>query len=113
MDNKTKILSLFEERFYESFKEMLTETSKREEKKNEDAKNKRRAVIKWLDSAQELHSVLAYRLWPNRDHDSARSIFSKKYRGEDADGKRYSFNEREITKLFNMMHKYINKISGK
>lgn len=81
------------------------------EKKEKESSEKRRAVMKWLNSAQELHSVLSYKLWPKRDKDSARSLFSKKYRGKDAEGKVYSFSDGEITKLFNMKGRYIDKIS--
>ena len=81
------------------------------EKKSKELTTKRRTVMKWLNSAQELHSVLAYKLWPKRDKDAARSLFSKKYRGKDADGKVYGFSDEEITTLFNMKDRYIDKIS--
>lgn len=69
------------------------------------------SVKKWLSTAQELHSVLAYDLWPEKDEDAARSLFSKKFRGEDADGKKYDFDDAEINKLYNMMHAFIDDIS--
>ena len=72
---------------------------------------KRSEVMKWLDSAQSLHSVLAYKIWPDMDKDEARSLFSKKYRGEDADGNSYSFDDDDITKLFNMKDRFIDAIS--
>lgn len=70
---------------------------------------KEELVYKWLDSAQELHSVLAYELYPDLTKDGARSQFSKKYRGEDDNGKQYKFDELEINKLFNMRDDFINK----
>lgn len=77
---------------------------------DEGMKSKRESVMKWLDTAQELHSVLSYELWPELDKDTARSEFSKKYRGEDADGNSYSFDDDDITKLYNMKDDFINRI---
>ena len=65
--------------------------------------------MKWLDSAQELHSVLAYELWPEKDEDSARSEFSKKYRGEDDRGREYQFDDDEINTLYNMRSDFIQR----
>ena len=73
---------------------------------------KREIVHKWLSSAQELHSVLSYRLYPKLTKGGARSKFSKKFRGEDHDGKPYEFNEIEINRLYNMKDDYIEKIKG-
>lgn len=70
-------------------------------------------VYKWLDSAQELHSVLAYKLYPELTKDGARSEFSKKYRGRDDEGKEYKFDELEINKLFNMRDDFIDKAGFK
>lgn len=75
----------------------------------EKSSSKRNDVMKWLDSAQELHSVLSYDLWPDLDKDSARSEFSKKYNGEDANGKEYDFTDGEINTLYNMRDDFINR----
>lgn len=75
----------------------------------EKSSSKRDDVMKWLDSAQELHSVLSYDLWPDLDKDSARSEFSKKYNGEDANGKEYDFTDSEINTLYNMRDDFINR----
>jgi len=75
----------------------------------EKSSSKRNDVMKWLDSAQELHSVLSYDLWPGLDKDSARSEFSKKYNGEDANGKEYDFTDSEINTLYNMRDDFINR----
>ena len=80
-------------------------------KNREENESKKKLVLKWLDSAQELHSVLAYKLWPNLDDDSARSIFSKKYRGEDSNGDKYTFDDEEINRLYNMRDNYIESAS--
>lgn len=64
-------------------------------------------VMKWLDSAQQLHSVLSYDLFPDMTDDAARSYFSKKWRG--VEGK--SFNDKEINRLYDLKDKYIQKIS--
>ena len=82
-------------------------SSEKGEKNN--LSGKEELVYKWLDSAQELHSVLAYELYPDLTKDGARSQFSKKYRGEDDNGKQYKFDELEINKLFNMRDDFINK----
>lgn len=75
----------------------------------EKSSSKRNDVMKWLDSAQELHSVLSYDLWPDLDKDSARSEFSKKYNGKDANDKEYDFTDSEINTLYNMRDDFINR----
>ena len=70
-------------------------------------------VIDWLDSAQELHSVLSYELYPDKaakgesGEGAARSLFSKKYNGE-SQGKEYGFKPEEINKLYNLRDDFIN-----
>ena len=64
-------------------------------------------VMKFLDDEKELHSTLAYKLWPDKDEDSARSLFSKKYSGE-SEGKHYSFSPKEINRLYNMVTSFVN-----
>lgn len=98
------------------FLENLFPEKKQENRKSHDEddekdadKNKRNAVLKWLDTAQELHSVLAYELWPDKDEDTARSQFSKKYRGHDDDGNPYHFDEDEINSLYNMRSDFIQR----
>ena len=88
-----------------------TSKPKDNQEEEEELGVKRSEVMKWLDSAQSLHSVLAYKLWPDMDKDEARSLFSKKYRGEDADGNSYSFDVDDITTLFNMKDRFIDAIS--
>jgi len=103
----------FENLYPEGAKTKRIENSDKRRKEHEDGETykKRTEVMKWLDSAQELHSILAYKLWPDKDEDEARSLFSKKYRGEDADGNNYSFDDTEINELFNMKDRYIEEIS--
>ena len=96
----------------DSSKEDDKEDDEKSEKDKKENSNARQMVDRWLDSAQQLHSQLAYRLWPGMDKDEARSLFSKKYRGEDAEGKEYSFNDREIDTLYNMKDRFISKIEG-
>lgn len=86
-----------------------TEWEANKENELEKSSSKRDDVMKWLDSAQELHSVLSYDLWPDLDKDSARSEFSKKYNGEDASGKEYDFTDGEINTLYNMRDDFINR----
>lgn len=81
-----------------------------EKKEGDENDNVKRQLVKtWLDSAMELHSVLAYRLWPKKDADTARASFSKKYNGKDSDGNSYSFTANEINRLYNMRNDYIKK----
>jgi hypothetical protein len=74
---------------------------------DEETSQIRKVVMKWLDSAQELHSVLSYRLYPNITKGGARSKFSKKYNGEDDRGRKYDFSPKEVNKLYNMRNEYI------
>lgn len=74
--------------------------------------NKRDLVMKWLDSEQNLHSVLSYKLWLKSEDgpgtkEGCRSEFSKKYNGHDDTGKEYSFSDDEINKLYNLRNAYI------
>ena len=107
----------FDENFFMEKKEKSHEKDDKGEERNlkskkssdeRDTSGKKDLVYKWLDSAQELHSVLSYELYPNMTKDAARSLFSKKYNGE-SQGKEYEFNELEINKLFNMRDTFIDK----
>ena len=107
-------------RIYKLVKESIDENGyfenffpeKKESHESHDSKEisaKKDAVLKWLDTAQELHSILAYELWPDMDEDAARSLFSKKYRGHDNDGKPYHFDDEEINDLYNMRDDFISR----
>lgn len=96
----------FENAYYEGGHKDMDNRS--EPDSDKDDSGKRESVMKWLDSAQELHSVLSYELWPDKDEDSARSLFSKKYRGEDNNGKRYEFDPQEINRLYNLRGDFIS-----
>ena len=72
--------------------------------------HRRVEVMRWLESNQNKHSVLAYKLYPSISKDGARSKFSKKYRGEDKNGHRYDFDPAEINRLYNMKNSFIKKI---
>jgi len=114
---ENKIYSLIKESFLENgFLENGYFEGKREKRdndnepdgnNNESIKSKRDTIMKWLDSEQELHSVLAYKLWPDKDEDQARSDFSKKWRGEDNTHKPYSFDDEEINRLYNLRNDFI------
>lgn len=99
----------FENMFPEAKKQKKHHDSEHKDKDIDGNRNKKTAVLKWLDTAQELHSVLAYELWPDKDEDTARSEFSKKYRGHDDDGKPYHFDEDEINTLYNMRGDFIQR----
>ncbi len=93
----------------ESIIEFLNE--KKSSKKDVVSKTKYDTVLKWLKNDQENNASVARELWPQMDDDTARSLFSKKVRGHDSNGKKYSFKAHEINKLYNMKEKFINKIS--
>lgn len=100
--------SIFENGYFENaFLEKKGKSAKHNEEPEVDDE-KRNSIIKWLDSEQELHSVLAYELWPEKDKDEARSLFSKKYRGEDNTGKSYEFSPEEINTLYNLRNDFID-----
>lgn len=111
---ENKIYSLIKESFNENdffengyFENRSSEHD--EEPANDNSlDNKRETIMKWLDSEQELHSVLAYKLWPDKDKDQARSDFSKKWRGKDNTGKPYDFDDEEINRLYNLRNDFIS-----
>lgn len=80
------------------------------ENDDEETGHKRAEVMRWLESNQNKHSVLAYKLYPSISKDGARSKFSKKYRGEDKNGHKYDFDPAEINRLYNMKNSFIRKI---
>lgn len=115
--------SMFENGFYENgFNEngfYEKKSKKKDDGYDEDGshgkekKERYDLIIRWLDTAQELHSVLSYELWPDKDKDTARSEFSKKYRGHDDDGKKYRFTEDEVNDLYNMREDFIDRAGFK
>lgn len=113
-----QIYRMLKESIFENgmFENPYFEDTERKEKKESKPKHKedsqeisgrRESVMKWLDSAQELHSVLSYELWPDKEEDDARSLFSKKYRGH-SQGKSYEFTPEEINKLYNLRGDFIS-----
>jgi hypothetical protein len=75
------------------------------------SQNKEQEVIQWLKDDQENNAAVARELWPNKDEDTARSEFSKKVRGKDASGKPYSFDAKDVNRLYNIKNRFINKIN--
>ena len=75
------------------------------------SKSVEKEIITWLTDHQENNAAVAAKLWPEKDEDTRRSEFSKKVRGEDADGKPYHFDKDEMTKLWNIKNTFIDKIS--
>lgn len=74
------------------------------------SQEKEHEVIQWLKDDQENNAAVARELWPNKDEDAARSEFSKKVRGKDANGKSYSFDAKDVNRLYNIKNRFINKI---
>lgn len=109
---------ILEERIYNILKESVFEVSDsqpREKESDNEKEGKRKSVMKWLKSAQQLHSTLAYELYnvtnaSEDDKATYRSLFSKKYRGEDSNGNHYDFTPEEINSLYNMKDRFIKKI---
>ena len=112
---ENKIYYLLKEMFFEEPKEG---NSSSDSSSSNEKRGRRDSVMKWLNSAQELHSVLAYELFLGKNKTNAtdsekataRSLFSKKFRGHDADNKPYSFNDDEINNLYGMKERFINRI---
>ena len=107
---------LLENKLYKMIKESFFETDQRnvephDNRKNKEAsENRTESVIKWLNSDQVDQAAIARALWPDVDEDAGRSLFSKKLRGHDADGKSYSFSSDEINTMYNMKDRFIQKI---
>ena len=97
LTEKEKVL--LEEKIYGMMKTMLQEKDSRFN-----------LVLKWLKNEQTNNASIARDLWPDMNEDTARSLFSKKLRGHDADGNSYSFTDTEISKLFNIKNKFISKL---
>ena len=103
--------SIFENGYFENaFFEKKKEDGEKHHEESEADKEKHDAVIKWLDTAQELHSVLAYKLYPHLaakgevGKGSARSKFSQKYRNY----KGKTFTAKEINALYNLRNDFID-----
>lgn len=78
---------------------------------DKETSSKRKEVMNWLNSSQNKHSVLAYKLYPSISKDGARSKFSKKFREESNGDASYVFSPSEINKLFNLKQSFLDKIS--
>ena len=112
-----------EEKIYRLIKESIFEKmanknvkNNSHHKHNDNIEAKRDSVEDWLDSAQVNHAALAYELYNDEDANETkkgtdRSEFSKKERGEDANGNPYDFTDAEINKLYNMKDTFISNIN--
>lgn len=97
---KKLIREAIEENYYFEKSEPNRKTN--DESQPNTSKQMRREVEQWVRSEYQLNSTLAYRLWPDKDKDTARSLFAKKANGQDADGNGYEFSDSEIVKLANI-----------
>ena len=67
---------------------------------------KRNAVKSALKDPKYNHAQLAYRLWPDMDKDTARSLFAKMANGTpDNDGVVRNFSEEDINTLYQLIRK--------
>lgn len=122
-----KIYRILKESMYEEFMGEEGNLNNKEQKDDagvnssrlnpEDGRRNKRApedkeqeVIQWLKDDQENNAAVARELWPGKDEDAARSEFSKKVRGKDANGKSYSFDAKDVNRLYNIKNRFINKI---
>lgn len=101
---KNRIKKLIRETIEENYYFEKSEQNKKttDEKKGDKNGKLRREIEDWVRSEYQLNSTLAYHLWPEKNEDTARSLFAKKANGEDADGNGYSFSDAEIVKLANI-----------
>lgn len=88
----------------ECVKTILTEKSNRRKKKYAMAK-KRATVIHFLKQKGIDNAPYAYKLWPKKDEDAARSYFYKCRDGKKnkKTGTRYSFTDSQINALYSMI----------
>lgn len=105
---ENKLYKMIKESFFEAEKQDAEQTDKR--KNAEASSTKTQSVIKWLNSDQVDQAAIVRQLWPDTDEDAGRSLFSKKLRGHDADGKPYSFSSDEINTMYNMKDRFIQHI---
>lgn len=76
----------------------------KEDEEASDAAQKRQRVVSVVKNDLVKYSTLAYRLWPDMDKDTARSLFSKKLNGKpDADGQVREFTEAEVNTLDDLL----------
>jgi hypothetical protein len=97
---KKLIREAIEENYYFEKSEPNRKTT--DEKNSNRNGQLRREIEDWVRSEYQLNSTLAYHLWPDKDEDTARSLFAKKANGSDSDGNGYSFSDSEIVKLANI-----------
>ena len=110
-----KIYKILKEELTAASNDLLMEKKKNKKKEQSIDAGKNADVINWLKNDQENNASAMRELWPDKcrtkeDEDSARSLFSKKKRGEDSTGKKYSFTPKEFHKLYSIKDKYVNKI---
>lgn len=92
--------NILTEAIFQSVKKILTE------KDNKDALTKRRSqVIHFLKQDGIDNAPYAYKLWPKKDEDSARSYFYKCRDGEinKETGSTYAFTDAQINALYSMI----------
>ena len=103
LKTRAYIKSIVTEMVNETMKNKLTEASDKGEN------IKRKAVMNMLKDDKYDHAYLAYQLWHPKDDgekDTYRSLFSKKATGKpDNNGAIRTFNDEEITKLYELMRK--------
>lgn len=99
---KARIRKVISEEVKQMKKSVIKEDN--DEKEGASIKAKRDAVMQLLRSDYTKYSEFAYRLWPDIEKSTARSLFSKKVSGEpDNDGNVRKFDDQEISDLYMML----------
>lgn len=102
--------AILKEGFFDSFPSMYEKEEKKdddsskEKERNKASAKRRERVISRLKSDGVDVAQYAYRLWPDKDEDSARSYFYKCLDGKTNDtGDIYKFTSDEINRLYSML----------
>lgn len=78
--------------------------SKESKSDSEEMQIKRNTVVSLLKKDMVKNAPLAYKIWPDMDEDTARSLFSKMVTGKpDNDGVVRKFTDDDISKLYELL----------
>lgn len=100
-----KLRAVIREMISEKINRYLCEDDNEKSKSsNDNMEIKRNTVTSLLKNDVVKNSQFAYKIWPDMDEDTARSLFSKKVNGEpDNDGVVRKFTDEEISQLYELL----------
>lgn len=100
-----KLRAVIREMISEKINRYLCEDDNEKSKSsNDNMEIKRNTVTSLLKKDVVKNSQFAYKIWPDMDEDTARSLFSKKVNGEpDNDGVVRKFTDEEISQLYELL----------